>query len=100
MFSSDIPRNAADFTSITPQVLDLTPSQSDLHGENAVIFAAEAIHTVSICRSLVPITAGWTEAVWIQLAQGFTRHQRLGNRTPEPLISGPTPKPLGHELHM
>ena len=40
---------------------------------------------------LVPITAGWTEAVWIHnFHKAFAHDRRCGNRTPQ------TPRPLDH----
>ena len=74
-----------------PQLLELTLSQSHLPGENSAQYsAAVAIHKFSL--HLVPITIGQKEVVWIlSLPKAFTYDHRCGNRTPDPVISGPTP---------
>ena len=65
--------------------------QSHLPGENVAQFsAAVAIHVIPIFIPPGTITAGWTEALWIQsLPKAFTHDQRCRNRTPHSLISGP-----------
>ena len=60
-------------------------------GESSTSSPAVAIHATHFSFHLVPITAGWPEAVWIQsLPKAFT-HQNCGNRTQDPLISDPMP---------
>ena len=88
-YSPDIPATSADFTLIT-QIFDLTISRSHLPA--AYFLQLKPFTQYQILFPLVPIPAGWTNAVWIQsLPKAITHDQRCENRTPESLISGQTP---------
>ena len=67
-------------------VLESTLSQSHLPRENAAHFLQLKPLTQCQCSfHLIPISAGWTETVWIQsLPKDFTHDQRRRNRTQTP----------------
>ena len=62
VYSPDIDSRFSGLYINYTQVLELTLSQSQLPGKNAAQFsAAVAFHTLFY---LVPMTSGWTEALW------------------------------------
>ena len=78
----------ANFTSVTIWYCN-SLFQSHLPRENAthLLLLKPFLHQISFHP--VPITAGWTEVVWIQsLPKAFTSDQRCANRTPDTQISG------------
>ena len=67
VYSPDIPVGSADFYINYPQILELTIAQSHYPGEIAAQFsAAVATYRCQFSFHLVLVTAGLTEAVWIQ----------------------------------
>ena len=91
MYSPDIPDSSADFTLYLPRYWNSLSHGLISLGRMQRIFAVEAIHSFVFSFHQVPITAGWPEAMWIQiLYKDFIHDWCAGNRTPDLSLSGPT----------
>ena len=103
IYSTDIPEGLSDFTSSTTRYWDSLFHRSRrlislgrmqrffLHLKpfpQYPVFVPPSTHYCCVARGIVDS----------KLIQGFTHDRSCRNRTLEPLISGPTPEPLGHVL--
>ena len=94
-----IPKGSSDFTSMTPRYCNSLFHIHLFSGENAAHFLQLKPYITNFLFHLVPITAWWLEAMWIQsLSKALHLTAVCGKQTPDPFISGPTPWPLSiHE---
>ena len=86
---------SADFTLITPRYWNsLVHSLISLGRMQRIFCSCSHSHSTNLSFHLVPITAGWTEAVWIQSLPKASIHGRCcGNRTQHPLTLALTAQP-------
>ena len=90
VYSPDIPRRTADFTLITLGYWNSSFHSLISLGRLQCIFCSWIhSHNINVSFHLVPITAGWTEAVWIQsLPKAFLVISAAGIWNPRPFDLG------------